>query len=147
MAMGRKTKSRKKKRSSDPTRLPPGVPPGLRGQLETARLDLLALFRALDQLLLAQSQPDELYSLFELDADFAEALWALDQPPGALDFAAMTRDTRASLGALPDARRDFLEVLTKPEQRQLSEQVAAVRKTMDSLEAYNQVPGRDPQAG
>ena len=40
-----------------------------------------------------------------MDADFAEALWALDQPPGHLNMAIMVRDTQASLVALPAARR------------------------------------------
>jgi hypothetical protein len=31
--------------------------------------------------------------LFELDADYVEALWALDQPLGSLDLRAMLRDT------------------------------------------------------
>ena len=54
----------------------------LRPRLESARLELLALFRTLDQLYLAPQQiPQELLrELFELDAGFAEALWALDQP-------------------------------------------------------------------
>lgn len=90
---------------------PKGVPPDLRQRLETTRLELLALFRALDQLLIAQDLPEELRYLFELDADFAEALWALDQPPGRLDFSAMTRDTLASLADLPNARQDFLDTL------------------------------------
>ena len=56
------------------------IPPDLRTRLEQARLDLKALFRALDGLDLS---PDEIpqrriRQLFELDADFAEALWALD---------------------------------------------------------------------
>jgi hypothetical protein len=29
--------------------------------------------------------------LFELDADYAEALWALDHPPGRIDVRAMVR--------------------------------------------------------
>ena len=30
--------------------------------------------------------------LFELDADYAEALWALDQPPGTLDLSLPTTE-------------------------------------------------------
>jgi hypothetical protein len=49
------------------------VPPDLRGQLESTRLDLLALFRAVDRMRLAQDMPPKLRALGELDADFAEA--------------------------------------------------------------------------
>ena len=45
--------------------------------------------------------------LFELDADYAEALWALDQPPGTLDLKAMLRDTLAALEQLPKALARF----------------------------------------
>ena len=53
------------------------IPGDLRLRLENARLDLLALFRTLDRLYLT---PDNklIHQLFELDADFAEALWGLD---------------------------------------------------------------------
>src|SRR5574341_62450 len=66
-----------------PSRSAVQVPADLRARLETARLDLLALFRALDRMDLAPAEiPQRLIrQLFELDADCAEALWALDQPP------------------------------------------------------------------
>jgi len=69
------------------------VPADLRARLETARLDLLALFRALDRMDLTPSEiPQRLIQqLFELDADYVEALWALDRPPGTLDLKAMLR--------------------------------------------------------
>ena len=59
----------------------------------------LALFRALDRLNLTPQQiPHRLIrQLFELDADLAEALWGLDQPPGKLNVKAMLRDTLAAL--------------------------------------------------
>ena len=81
------------------------VPADLRTCLEAARLDLLALFRALDRMDLTPSEiPQRLIrQLFELDADFAEALWALDQPPGSLDLKLMLRDTLAALEQLPEA--------------------------------------------
>src|SRR5450432_496599 len=81
------------------------IPKDLRPRLETARLDLLALFRALDRLNLTPEQiPQRLIrQLFELDADFAEALWGLDQPPGKLNLKAMVRDTLAALEQLPAA--------------------------------------------
>jgi hypothetical protein len=80
------------------------VPADLRARLEAARLDLLALFRALDRMDLTPSEiPQRLIrQLFELDADYVEAVWALDQPPGALKVQAMLRDT---LAALNDYRR------------------------------------------
>ena len=48
----------------------------LRSRLEAARLDLLALFRALDQMELSSAEiPQRLMrQLFEMDADYAEAL-------------------------------------------------------------------------
>jgi hypothetical protein len=64
------------------------IPADLRARQETARLDLLALFRALGQmdLLPAEIPQRPLRQLFELDADYAEALWVLDQPPASLDL-------------------------------------------------------------
>ena len=81
------------------------VPADLRGRLEVARLDLLSLFRALDRLNLAPAEiPQRLIrQLFALDADYAEALWALDQPPGTLNMTAMLGDTLAALEQLPEA--------------------------------------------
>ncbi|MBA3356240.1 MAG: hypothetical protein H0U18_09980, partial [Pyrinomonadaceae bacterium] len=57
------------------------IPADLRARLEAARLDLLALFRALDRMNLSSAEiPQRLIrQLFELDADYVEALWALDQ--------------------------------------------------------------------
>src|SRR5262252_3405729 len=77
--------------------------PDLRVRLEAARLDLSALFRALDRMDLTPAEIPQrlLHQLFELDADYAEALWALDQPPASLDLAAMLRDTLAALDQLP----------------------------------------------
>src|SRR5260370_30938918 len=45
--------------------------------------------------------------LFELEADYVEALWALDQPPASLDLPAMLRDTLTALDQLPQARAQF----------------------------------------
>jgi hypothetical protein len=42
--------------------------------------------------------------MFESDAGFVEALWALDQPPG--NQTAMLRDTLAVLEQLPQSCRD-----------------------------------------
>jgi len=81
------------------------IPADLRARLERARLDLLALFRSLDHMDLAPAEiPQRLIrQLFELDADYAEALWALDQPAPALDLKLMLRDTLAALEQLPEA--------------------------------------------
>src|SRR5258706_11626689 len=81
------------------------IPADLRARLESARLDLLALFRALDRMNLAPQQiPQRLIrQLFELDADYVEALWGLDQPPGKLNLRTMLRDTLAALEQLPAA--------------------------------------------
>jgi hypothetical protein len=54
-----------------------------------------------------------LQELFELDADYAEALWALDQPAGSLDRHAMLRDTLAALQQLPKAATLFRRKLLK----------------------------------
>ena len=119
----------------------------LRPHLERARLELRALFRALDELVLAQELPDDLELLFELDADFAEALRALDQPPGHLNMAIMVRDTQASLVALPAARADFVAPFDGTRARRLTQHAARVHAQLRPADAYLQVPGRDPGAG
>jgi hypothetical protein len=125
------------------------VPVDLRARLETARLDLLALFRALDRMDLTPSEiPQRLMQqLFELDADYAEALWALDQPPGTLDLKAMLRDTLAALEQLPEASTRFRKTLPPRAQPGLGRLEATVRQSLLPAEAYNMVPGRDPQIG
>ena len=110
---------------------------------------MLALFRALDQMDLT---PDEIpqrliRQLFELDADYVEALWALDQPPSSLDLHAMLRDTLAALEQLPDACARFRKHLPSGAQPKLSNLETALRSQLNPIEAYNMVPGRDPQNG
>src|SRR5258708_30820946 len=85
------------------------IPVDLRARLETARLDLLALFRALDRMDLSATEIPQrlLRQLIELDADFAEALWGPDQPARRLDVRAMLRDTLAALDQLPAATTRF----------------------------------------
>jgi hypothetical protein len=122
------------------------TPEGLRAVLETSRLSLRALFRTLDRLHLAQDLPPELRALFALDADLAEALWALDQPARRLDVAAMTRDTIASLGSIPEALTGFFALLNAAEQTALARAVRGVRATLAPTDAYLQIPGRDPAA-
>src|ERR1700730_5410847 len=83
--------------------------PDPRTRLENARLALLALFRALDRMNLTPQQiPQRLIrQLFELDADYVEALWGLDQPPGKLDVPVMLSDTLVALDQLPAAFSRF----------------------------------------
>lgn len=121
------------------------IPANLRSRLEAARLDLLALFRALDQMDLTPFEiPQRLIrQLFELDADYVEALWALDQPPTSFNPKAMLRDTLAALEQLPQAVERFRKNLPPRAHPRLEELEAVVRKKLNPKEAYNMVPGRD----
>jgi hypothetical protein len=119
------------------------VPADLRGRLESARLDLLALYRALDRMRLSQDVPSELRVLGELDADLAEALHVMEQPSGRFDYAAMVRDTLASLDKLPAARERFLARFDAPTRVELAERVAATRGVLRPEEAYHSLPGRN----
>jgi hypothetical protein len=130
-------------------RSPVEIPADLRARLEAARLDLLALLRALDRMDLMPAEiPQRLIrQLFELDADYAEALWALDQPPGVLDLNLMLRDTLAALEQLPDATARLRTNLPKRAHPTLARLETSVRKNLLPAEAYNMVPGRGPQNG
>lgn len=125
------------------------IPADLRARLEGARLDLLALFRALDRMDLSPTEvPQRLIrQLFELDADYVEALWALDQPPSSLDLHAMLRDTLAALHQLPEACARFRTHLPRRAQSILAQLEIPVRLSLDPAEAYSMVPGRSPQNG
>jgi hypothetical protein len=125
------------------------VPANLRTRLEAPRLDLLALFRALDRMDLTPPEiPQRLIrQLFELDADYVEALWALDQPPGTLDVKAMLRDTLAALEQLPAASTRFRKNLPPRAHPRLAQLEVTVRQSLFPAEAYSMVPGRDPQTG
>jgi hypothetical protein len=127
----------------------PIIPSNLRQRLETTRLEALALFRALDRVNLTPNEIPQtlLRDLFELDADFAEALWALDQPPHSLDFRAMVRDTLGSLKGWSDFCQDFLAELPTSVLKPLAAQQATIRSKLTIQDAYSQVPGRDPNAG
>jgi hypothetical protein len=85
--------------------------------------------------------------LCELDADYVEALWALDQPPGKLNPRAMLRDTLAALEQLPAACSRFLKTPPSPAQPTLSELQLTIRNNLSPAEAYNMVLGRDYQNG
>lgn len=130
-------------------RSPAQVPADLRPRLEAARLDLLALFRALDRMDLSPMEiPQRLIrQLFELDADYAEALWALDQPVGSLDMHAMLRDTLAALEQLPQSCAHFRKHLPARAHPKLGTLEAELRNRLNPAEAYSMVPGRDPQNG
>ena len=124
----------------------PEIPPDLRTRLEQARLDLLALFRALDRMDLSQAEiPQRLIrQLFELDADFVEALWGLDQPPGALHLHRMLRDTLAALEQLTQACAQFKHRLPPRALPTLAQLESTIRLRLTPADAYSMVPGRDP---
>jgi hypothetical protein len=130
-------------------RSPAQVPADLRPRLETARLDLLALFRALDRMDLTPAEiPQRLIrQLFELDADYVESLWALDQPDGSFDLHAMLRVTLAALEQLPQACARFRKHLPSRAQPTLRTLEVALRNRLNPAEAYSMVPSRDPQNG
>ena len=85
--------------------------------------------------------------LLELDADYAEALWALDQPPGSLDLRAMLRDTLAALEQRTEATARFRKKLPRRAHPLLDQLEVSIRGNLLPAEAYNMVPGRDPQNG
>jgi hypothetical protein len=123
------------------------APADLRAPLERARLETLALLRALDQVRLAPRDLPHaaLAHLAKLDADCAEALWALDQPPGTLDVDAMVRDTLTSLDALALARDQVRTGVPGDTRARLQTLEPMIRATLDLSDVYDDVPGRDPQ--
>lgn len=118
----------------------------LRPQLEAARLDLRALYRAVDRVRLAQDLPIQLRRLQELDADYAEALYVLDRPPGGIDWSRMIGDTRASLQRLPAARESFLVTFDGAMRAEIEERARQMRDVLGPQDAYLEIPGRDPNA-
>lgn len=131
-----------------PPRFSAFVPPDLRARLERARLDTLALLRALDEAFVppAHLPQPQTQQLFKLDADCAEALWALDQPVASLNFKAMLRDTIASLDDLPEAREQVRARLPATAIPRVLRLEKAIRARLNPTEAYNDVPGRDPHS-
>lgn len=123
-------------------RASPPIPKDLRPRLEDARLDTLALLRAIDRALIAPHKlPQQgLHQLHELDADCAEALWALDQPTGSLDFRAMVRDTLASLDQLAAARELIRARIPSAAQTRVTTLENTIRAKLARREAYNDVP-------
>ena len=128
-------------------RSPLEIPGDLRARLEVARLDLLALFRALDRMdLSAEEIPQRLLrQLFERDADYAEALWALDQVEGSLDRRAMVRDTLSALDGLPSTCAQFRQQLPARAHPTLEQLEGSLRNALSPKEVYTMVPGRDPE--
>lgn len=110
---------------------------------------LLGLFRAPDRMDPTPSEiPQRLIrQLFDLDAGYAEALWALDQPPGTLDVKAMLRDTLAALEQLPEASARLRKNLPRRPHPGLARLEVAVRQSPLPAEAYNMVPGRAAAQG
>ena len=123
------------------------IPVDLKARLETARLDLLALFRALDRMDLSATEIPQrlLRQLFELDANFAEVLWALDQPAGRLDVRAMLRDTLAALDQLPAATTRFRKNLPRRAHPTLANLETSIRKMLNPREVYSMVPAETPK--
>jgi hypothetical protein len=123
------------------------TPSNLETELEAARLDLLALFRALDRLdLTAAEIPQELlHKLFELDADFAEALHVLDFPARGLDVRAMIADTQASLRRVPSVRQRFLAGLAPRANAPLERWITSIRPRLTREDARHSIPTRDPR--
>ena len=123
------------------------VPVDLRVRLERARLETLALLRALDHAVLAPRDLPHvaLAALARLDADCAEALWALAQPPGALVLNAMVRDTLTSLDALGAVRAHVRLGVPAACQPRITALEPLIRATLDPRDAYTDVPGTDPQ--
>lgn len=95
---------------------------------------------------LAQELPAELRRLQELDADLAEALWVLDQPPGRFDLSALAKDTLASLSQLASAREALLRTFDDSTRAQVEARAAATRHVLSPEDAYLEIPGRDPSA-
>jgi len=125
------------------------VPKALEVKLKASRLDLLALFRAIDSLEMDARElpPVLLNELFELDADFAQALCALDEPLGSIDVRAMLSDTRRSLADLDRTRMYFLESLIPGRRAPLEKWIRKIRPTLTQDDAYHAIPGKDPTAG
>jgi len=130
-------------------RSPLAIPGDLRARLEVARLDLLALFRALDRMDLSPEEIPQglLRQLFETDADYAEALWALDQPEGSFDRRAMLRDTLTALDRLSPSCAHFRRQLPARAHPTLEQLEGTICRKLNPKEAYNMVPGRDPENG
>ena len=112
----------------------------LRNNLEKARQEQLALFRGLDRVdVSSQEMPQkELKQLMELDADCAEALWALDNPRG-LNLRKMVRDTEKSIRRIPKVREELLAKLPKRVLAPLANHEAQILTGLTSQDAYRDI--------
>lgn len=128
-------------------KLPTHFPPGLRPVLEDARLESLALIRAIDQMpgaarLLKQRA---MLEFMTLDADCAEALGVLVRPPKfEIDWKAMLQDTMLSLQRLPATRANVRQLFNPTIRASLIVAEALVLESLDAAEAYNDVPEGAP---
>lgn len=125
------------------------MPAGWEDGLKTARIELLALFRAIDQLPMDARELHQptLNELFDLDGDYAEALWVLDEPAAKVDVRRMMRDTRRALGRLAETRARFMFYLPPPRAAALEAKVQLMRQTLSPQDAWHAIPGKDPTAG
>jgi hypothetical protein len=78
-------------------------------------------------------------------ADYVEALWGLDRPPGKLSLPAMLRDTLVAIEQPTDVCSRLRSSLPQRSQPKLPRLEAFIRTQLNPAEAYNMVPGRDPQ--
>jgi hypothetical protein len=88
----------------------------------------------------------EVKKMMELDADCAEALWALDNPRG-LNLKKMVRDTEKSLRLIPKVREELLAKLPERVLAHLANHETQILTTLTLQDAYRDIPGRDPNAG
>lgn len=68
-----------------------------------------------------------------------------DQPRGASKLKAMLWNTQASLDKIPPARKRLRQRLPDRVLPRLHTLEAAIQAALDPREAYNDIPGRDPQ--
>lgn len=116
------------------------IPADLRERLEVARLDTLALMRTMDLLHLADHLANHptFVEMYELDADCAEALKVLLEPPGfPIDWAAMVRDTELSLREIADARERVRQTLDARARQELLAKEPHTRGQLEPEDAYD----------
>jgi len=110
-------------------------------RLEKTRRELLALFRGLDRLdVSAKEMPQkELRALMELDADCAEALWAVHNPKG-VNQVMMINDTEESLRRIPPARQALFSKLPKRVLVPLTDLEAQIVESRTLVDAFLNIP-------
>jgi hypothetical protein len=77
---------------------------------------------------------------FELDADYVEALWALDQTSDRFKLWARLRDTSAALERMPQLLTKFRRLLPPRAQSTLPAPERSVRKSLNPGGAYKNGP-------